>query len=311
MSNLCQCGGRLGATGSSDCIIKFFTTSNFILMPTYKADGTKNFIDLSDTDPATLGATIQTLTQVATSQDERLYPLPFAENITREKTDRLTETAASGNIYNVQDGLRQNHMEFFGDNAAFSFARELQKFNCTKLSYFSVDVNGTLEGYLDESDPTKFYPFPIMDNTFYQMYMYATDTTIQKLALDFNLKRNFDETKTYYLTADDLGYPATDLVGLKPANVVVSNITTTGCTAKVTESTNSALGGDPIEGLLLAGFTLNNITAGGTVTITGVTEGAAGVYAITYAAVAGANTFELVVSATGYDVAPAEYQDPA
>jgi hypothetical protein len=158
MSTICVCGGRLGATGQGNCVIQFYTTHNFILMPTYKEDGTKNFIDISN--PATVGATILTLTSATTPMLERLYPLPFAENITREKTERVTETPPSGNVYNVQDGLRQNVMEFFGQNASFSFARELNEFGCTKMSYFTVDINGTLEGYVDENDPTKFYPMP-------------------------------------------------------------------------------------------------------------------------------------------------------
>jgi hypothetical protein len=309
MSTICVCGGRLGATGQGNCVIQFYTTHNFILMPTYKEDGTKNFIDISN--PATVGATILTLTSATTPMLERLYPLPFAENITREKTERVTETPPSGNVYNVQDGLRQNVMEFFGQNASFSFARELNEFGCTKMSYFTVDINGTLEGYVDENDPTKFYPMPMMQNTFYQMYMYATDTTIQKLQLSFNLQRNFDETQIYYITANDLGYPATDLVGLIPASIAVSDITSTGATYTVTENGNNALSQKPIEGLLLADFDLLNVTDGTTVTITALTEGVPGVYAVTYSAVTGANTFEASATAPGYDVAPKQYQDPA
>ena len=111
MAQNCSCGGRLGATGVDNCVILFGTTHNFILVPTYKADGTRNFIDISS---ATLGADIQAMVSINTVMLERLYPLPFAENITRAKTERVLETAPSGNIYNVQDGLRQNHMEFFG-----------------------------------------------------------------------------------------------------------------------------------------------------------------------------------------------------
>jgi hypothetical protein len=309
MSTICVCGGRLGATGQGNCVIQFYTTHNYILMPTYKEDGTKNFIDISN--PATVGATILTLTGASTPMLERLYPLPFAENVTREKTERVTETPPSGNVYNVQDGLRQNVMEFFGQNASFSFARELNEFGCTKMSYFSVDINGTLEGYVDDSDPTKFYPLPMMQNTFYQMYMYATDTSIQKLQLSFNLQRNFDETQIYYITANDLGYPATDLVGLIPASIAVSNITTTGATFTVTENGMNALSQKPIEGLLNADFDVINQTDGSTVVLTGLTEGNPGVYAATYVAIVGTHTFEVTANAPGYDGATTTYTDPA
>jgi hypothetical protein len=278
-------------------------------MPTYKEDGTKNFIDISD--PATVGATILTLTSASTPMLERLYPLPFAENIVREKSETSFETPPSGNMYRVQDGLRSNVMDFFSQNASFAFARELKEFGCTKMSYFTTDVNGTLEGYVDDNDPTKFYPMPMMQSSFDQMYMYATDTTVQKLQLRFNLQRNFDENQIYYITANDLGYPATELVGLIPASISVSSITSTGATFTVTENGMNALSQKPIEGLLIAAFDLVNLTDGSTVTLTGLTEGAPGVYAGTYTAIVGAHTFEVTATAPGYDVAPEEYADPA
>lgn len=309
MSQICVCGGRLGATGIGNCVIQYLVTHNYIFMPTYKADGTKNFIDISD--PTTLGASVLELTTTATPMLERLYPLPFAESIDRTKTDTTFETPPSGNMYRVQDGLRQNTMEFMAENASFAFARELKQFGCTQMSYFSTDVNGTLEGYLDDSDPTKFYPKPMMKGSFDKMYMYATDTTVQKLKVQFNLQRNFDEDNTYYITANDLGYPATELVGLIPASISVSSITSTGATFTVTENGNNALSQKPIEGLLLADFYLYDATSAAPVTITGLTEGNPGVYAATYSAVTGANTFEVTATAPGYDVAQKQYADPS
>ena len=308
MSQNCSCGGRLGNTGIDNCVIEFKTTNNFILVSTYKADSTKNFIDL--TTPSTIGADVLALTQSTTDPLERLYPLPFAENITREKSDRTTDTAPSGNIYNVQDGLRQNHMEFYGQNASFSFARELDRFGCTQLSYYAVDVAGTLEGYVDEDEPTKFYPVPMMNNSFYQMYAYATDTTIQKLMLDFNMKRNFDETQMYYLTASDLGYPATDLVGLIPCTMTASAITTTGVTLTVLRPSQSAVATRPLTGLLAGDFSV--VQSDGTpVTILTSTESASGVYDITYGDVIGTDTYTASAVKVGFAIADVDYTDPA
>ena len=309
MSTNCSCGGRLGNTGIDNCVIEFMTTNNFILVSTYKADSTKNYIDISD--PSTLGATVLALTQASTTALERLYPLPFAENITREKSDRTTETAASGNIYNVQDGLRQNHMEFFGQNASFSFARELDKFGCTQLSYYSVDVAGTLEGYVDSDEPTKFYPVPMMNNSYYQVYAYATDTTIQKLMLDFNMKRNFDETQMYYLTEADLGYPATDLVGLIPVTVTASSITSTGVTLTVLRPTQSAVATRPLVGLVAGDFSVYDVTGAAAVTVLTATETSDGVYALTYADTAGVNEFTATATKTGFAIDTVTYEDPA
>lgn len=309
MSQICVCGGRLGATGIGNCVIQFFTTHNYMLMPTYKEDGTKNYIDISD--PTTLGDDIIALTQASTPMLERLFPLPFAESIDRTKTDTTFETPPSGNMYRVQDGLRQNTMEFMAENASFAFARELSEFGCTKMSYFANDTSGTIEGYVDPAFPTRFYPLPMMKGSFDEMYMYATDTTVQKLKLKFNLQRNFNEDNIYYITANDLGYSATELVGLIPASIAASSITTTGATFTVTENGNNALSQKPIEGLLIGAFDLVNKDDGSTVTLTGITEGVPGVYAGTYVAISGAHTFEITATAPGYDVAPKEYADPA
>lgn len=305
----CTCGGRLGNTGIDNCVIEFKATNNFILIPTYDGSNVKNFIDISD--PTTLGDDVLAKTQATTDALERLYPLPFAENITREKTERITETPASGNIYNVQDGLRQNHMEFFGQNASFSFMRELKLFGCTQLSYYSVDIAGTLEGYVDDSEPTKFYPLPMMNNSFYQMYAYATDTTIQKLMLDFNQKRNFDESQIYYLTASDLGYPATDLVGLIPITITASDVTTTGVTLTVLRPSQSAVSTKPFTGLVAGDFEIHDVTGSASVTITGSTEVSDGVYELTYADVPGANEFTATATKAGFAFDTAEYGDPS
>lgn len=309
MSTNCSCGGRLGNTGIDNCVIEFKTTNNFILVSTYKADSTKNFIDIST--PSTVGADVLAKTQASTTALERLYPLPFAENITREKTDRTTDTAPSGNIYNVQDGLRQNHMEFYGQNASFSFARELDKFGCTQLSYYSVDVAGTMEGYVDADEPTKFYPVPMMNNSYYQVYAYATDTTIQKLMLDFNMKRNFDETQMYYLTATDLGYPATDLVGLIPVTVSASNITATGVTLTVLRPSQSAVATRPLVGLVAGDFAVYDVTGSAVVAVLTATESASGVYDLTYADTAGVNEFTATASKSGFAIETVTYEDPA
>jgi hypothetical protein len=204
-------------------------------------------------------------------------------------------------------------MEFFGQNAHFRFLGELNLFGCTQLSYFAVDVNGTLEGYVDEDEPTKFYPIPMMKNSFYAMYQYATDTTIQKLMLDFNQKRNFDESQIYYLTSSDLGYPATDLTGLIPCVITVddTSITTTGVTVEVNRPTQSAVTNKPLVGLVAGDFTVTNQGDGSNVPVLTCTETADGVYDITYAAVVGTSTFEISAVKAGFDILADTYTDPA
>lgn len=309
MAEICTCGGRLGNTGIDNCVIEFRATNNYIITPMFKGDGTKNYIDISV--PASVGAAVLLKTQATTTALERLYPLPSVDEVNREKGERVTQTPASGNIYKVKDGIRVNEMEFFGQNASFSFMRELALFGCTRLAYYAVDISGTMEGYVSEDEPTKFYPLPMMKNSFDQMYKYATFTTIQSLMLYFNLQQNFDETQIYYLTAADLGYPATDLVGLIPVTMTASDITTTGVTLTVLRPSMSAIETKPLTGLVAGDFTVTNLDDDSDVPVTGSTETEPGVYEITYADVPGASEFEASAEKAGFAILPVEYSDPS
>lgn len=305
----CTCGGRLGNTGIDNCVIEFRATNNYIIVPTYNQNGSKNFIDISD--PSTLGASVLARTQASTHALARFYPLPNVDEVNREKSERVTQTPASGNIYKVKDGIRVNEMEFFGQNASFSFMKQLSYFGCTQLSYFAVDIAGTIEGYVSDAEPTKFYPFPMMKNSFDTMYKYATFTTIQSLMLYFNLAQNFDETQIYYLTEADLGYPAYELTGLIPITLTVSDITTTGATFTLLRPSQSAVATKPFIGLVAADFVVTDVTNSANVTVTGSTEVAPGVYELTWAAVSGANDFTGTATKTGFAIDTTEFSDPS
>lgn len=309
MAENCTCGGRLGNTGIDNCVIEFRATNNYIIVPTYNEDGVKNFIDISD--PSTLGAMVLAKTQATTNVLSRLYPLPNVDEVNREKSERVTQTPASGNIYKVKDGIRVNEMEFFGQNASFNFMKELSYFGCTTLSYYAVDIAGTMEGYLSDDEPTKFYPLPMMKNSFDTMYKYATFTTIQSLMLYFNLSQNFDETQIYYLTEADLGYPAYELAGLIPITFAVSDITATGATFTLRRPTQSAVAVKPFIGLVAADFTVTDTTNDADVPVLTAPEIAPGVYAATWADVAGANDFEATAEKAGFAIDTTEFSDPS
>ena len=150
------------------------------------------------------------------------------------------------------------------------------------------------------------------NSTWNAILTYATDTTVQKLMVSFDQSQYFNDGSIYYLTPNDLGYSATELKGLVSATATVGTITTTGAVVTIKKgSTDAVSTGVPIVGLLQTNFALYNKTTSTAVTITAVNETSAGVYAISYVAITGANSFRLTATAIGYDIPVVVYADPA
>lgn len=310
MSEFCTCGVSYGETGLDGCPVIGKTPHNVIIVPRYAEDGTLNKIN---TNSATLGADIQALCQFTTPAQERLYPLPFGENFVITKSDTVYETGPSGNKYKIKEGIRTIAFELWDKSASVRMLAELKKFGCSQLAYYIVDIEGKLEGYKNNVSDADFYPYPMETSTYNAILMYATDSAVQKIMLSFDQTQYFNDGKIYYLTPSDLGYSATELKGLVPINSVVSNITTTGVEVALSKPAYSAIfaNATPLTGLLLAQFSLYDVTGGAPVAITGVTEGPDGTYTLTYSAVAGQNDFELTIAANGYAIPVISYVDPA
>lgn len=310
MSEFCTCGISYGETGLDGCPVVGRTPHNVIIVPRYAEDGSLNKIDTSS---PTLGADIQALTQFSTPAQERLYPLPFGENFTITKSETIYETGPSGNKYKIKEGIRSIAFELWDKASSVRMLAELKKFGCSQLSYYIVDIEGKLEGYKDSVDDNDFYPYPMETSTYNTILMYATDSAVQKIMLSFDQTQYFNDGKIYYLLPSDLGYSATELKGLVPINSVVSNITTTGVDVTLTKPAYSAIfaNATPLSGLILAQFSLFDVTNASPVAITGLTEAPDGTYSLTYVAVAGTNDFELSIAANSYAIPVISYVDPA
>jgi len=305
----CTCAGTsYGNMGPENCPVIGATPHNIILMNRYDENGDLNKIDL--TSP-TLGVEIQSMILSATPWQERLFPFPFAETFNITKTDPVYDTKPSGNKYLIKQGIRSFEMELTDKNASTRMLEQAMKFGCSALSYFIVDIEGKIEGYKTSEDSTDFYPIPMSQSTFNAMLNYATDTTVQTIKITFDQSQYFNDGSLYYLTASDLGYSATELVGLKSATQVATTPTTTSVTLTVTKPAGSALTPSYVVGLVSANFALYDVTGSAAVPVLTCTESSDGVYVLTYAAVTGANTFRSTVTANGYDIPVITYADPA
>ena len=309
MSNVCECAGTsYGNMGPENCPIIGKTPHNVILMFRYAEDGTLNKFDL--TSP-TVGADIQAAILPITVAQNRLFPMPYAETFNITKAETTYDTKPSGNKYRVKEGVRSFSMELTDKNASHRMLEQVKKFGCTALSYFVVDIEGKMEGYKTSEESTDFYPIPMSQSTFDAILNYATDTTVPTIMVSFDQTQYFNDGKLYYLTPTDLGYSATELMGLKSGMAAASAITTTSVTLTVTKPSGSALVKSYIVSLVSANFAIYNVTGAAAVPVLTVTETSDGVYVVTYAAVAGANDFTATITATGYDIPVVEYADPA
>lgn len=310
MADNCVCGtSALGNTGVERCEITVGAMLKPMLMPKYNELGQLNFIDVSN--PTTVGATIQTLTSATTHPMRRLYPLMVAENVTREKTETIYETAPSNRKYKAQEGVRTTVSQFF--EASFRWLGELQKFGCTELVYFFADVEGKLVGQSTEDG--KLYGIPVAKNTFDTMLMYATDTTVQKVQLQFDDKYGFNDANIRVLTPTDLGYDADELSGIITVyGEVVGTPTLTGAVVKLyTKNSNALSPKVPFKGLLVADFDLNEIDpTPGAVTIATAPESLVndGQYTLTFASQTSGDTLELTATRNGFEVLPITIEIP-
>jgi len=310
MSQECDCAGTAyGNMGADNCPVIGKVPHNIIVMNRYAADGTLNRIDLTS---GTVGADIQAMILTTTVAQNRLFPFPFAENFVITKSETVYETATSGNKYKIKDGIRSFSFELNDKLSSTRMLEQANKFGCTALSYFVVDIEGKIEGYKESAAGTELFPIPMSQSTYNAILMYATDTTVQKIAIDFDQSQYFNDGSIYYLTATDLGYSATTLVGLKSVDTpVVSAITTTSATFTITRPGGSALETTFLKQLLVGNFSIIDLSTGVAIPggITGFSETSQGVYVLSYTAIVGTPILRMVTTATGYDVPSVEYLD--
>lgn len=301
----CSCENpKYPALGRPNCVIEMRAVAFPIAVPRYKADGTRNTIDL--TSP-TLGDDIKALIQAGTALDQRLYPFPRMENITWERTDTVFETAPSTRKYKIPGvgGVRTFNGELWSKDAVHQILRELQVVGCSEVDVFFVTVDGNLWGILEDQNSTELRGYEIATETFDAFKDYATDTTVQKIMVSFDFDNAEAEECSYGITTEELGYKATTLRGLIAASQAVTELTNTQIQSVISTGFGSAGDLVKVEGLLQANFTVE--VNGASIAIVGVTEPTPGTYVIEHAGTVPADEVVVKVLATGYDVADAGF----
>ena len=291
----CDCNVGLSNTGRPGCVPLFSIVSSLILVPLTANDGTKNRIDLN--------APIPTWSDLVNEADasKRWFPLPAFENVEMPKADSQFEEAASGRMAFLRQGKRSFAGQLWAEDSTPTFLGKLQKSRCVDFGLFIVDVNGNLigsevDGYL--------YPIPVDNPSWDPKFMFATDSEVQKIMLNFDFDRLFEESTMYMVTVDEAGLNFTTLDGL--IDVLITNTANNVTYDEV--SLDAALHyGTAFNKIKYTGATapadwdVYNETTLAAVTIAGVTEGPDGSYVITLSAAQSlSDVLTIKTNKTGY-----------
>lgn len=277
----CNCNAGLGNTGRPGCVPIQSVTSKLIMVPLTANDGTLNGIDLSAPLP-TWNSLIN-----ETDASKRWFPLPAFENVELPKAESQFEEANSGRMAFLREGKRSFTGELWGEDSTPTLLGKMKAGRCVNFGVYVVDVTGNLigskvGGYL--------YPIPVDNQSWNPTFMFATDSTVQKIMLTFDFDRLFDDSTMYMITSTEAGVDFNTLAGLIDVNLVVaSQVATTSVTLEASFDYGTALNPILLQGVTgLADWSIYDVTnqvAFGNPT--GVSESPQGTYTLLKAFVTG------------------------
>lgn len=283
MSVGCNCNVGLSNTGRPGCVPLQSVTSKLVMVPLTANDGTLNGIDLS--------AALPTWSDLINEADssKRWFPLPEFENVELPKADSQFEEANSGRMAFLRQGKRSFAGELWSDDSTPTLLGKLTAGRCVQFGVYIVDVNGNLIG----SKSNGFlYPIPVDEQSWDPKFMFATDSTVQKIMLGFDFYRLFDESTMYMITVTEAGINFNDLSGLIDVNLTeVSQVSTVSITVNASFDYGTALNPILFQGATnTADWSLYNVTTSTLIGVpAGVTEVFPGVYLVDYAFTSGSD----------------------
>lgn len=270
----CNCNAGLGNTGRPGCVPIQSVTSKLIMVPLTANDGTLNGIDLS--------APLPTWNSLVNETDEskRWFPLPAFENVELPKAESQFEEANSGRMAFLREGKRSFTGELWGEDSTPTLLGKMKAGRCVNFGVYVVDVTGNLigskvNGYL--------YPIPVDNQSWNPTFMFATDSTVQKIMLTFDFDRLFDDSTMYMITATEASIDFNTLNGLIDVNLLVaSQVTTVSVTLDATFDYGTALNPILLQGVTgLTDWSIYDVTnAVAFGNPTGVSESPAGTYTL-------------------------------
>jgi len=287
----CDCNAGLSNTGRPGCVPIWSVTSSLIVVPLYANDGTRNGIDLSTSVPVWADLVNES------DASKRWFPLPAFENVELPKAESQFEEAPSGRMAFLRQGKRSFTGELWQEDSTPTFLGKLDKSRCVDFGVYVVDVNGNLIG---SKEGDYLYPIPVDNASWNPTFMFATDSTVQKIMLTFDFDRLFNDSTMYMITVDEAGQDFTALSGLIDVNLNNAAATTTEVTFDAELDYGTAYNPILFTGALAADFV---VTVAGVVDA-GITlsEGPDGSYTLTFSSPASSSDeVKVEVDKVGFD----------
>ena len=320
----CDCTTvSFGNVTRTNCVIEQKALAFPMFVPRYGSNGTRNTIDLA-ADPATfldptgalgayatLGAYIKDKVEnPAFAPEDRFYPTPKVEEATFERTDTIYETAPSGRKVKLDGigGIRTFAMKLWAKDAVHGIQRELDKFGCSDLDFFYVDITGAIWGVKDDASTAVIRGYEMDTESFDVFREYATDTTTQKLNLMFDLDRDECEQNSYVVTTAELGYKGTALKSPITVSHTVTNPTTTTILSVLYMEFGTGKTPTPLTELVGTDFVITSDVTGVLAHAGDPTESPAGSYLTTMdAPLVSGHVITVEVAKVGYDIQTATF----
>lgn len=245
---------------------------------------------------------------------DRLYPSLRVENAQFPRTDTVYESAPSGRKIKVEGvgGVRTWSFELWGKDGCYGVARAFKKFGCSDIDAYYVDVAGNLWGIMDDATGGIVRGYEVDTETFESIVNFATDTTVQKLMVSFDIDNYECEENAWAITAEEYGSKFSAIKPLIQGYGTLdegSSTLATGAPAVIVVSLYALFGSagnkHDIVGLGTSAFSL--VDSGGTTDVAAgawgsVVESPDGTYTLTTAGNLTADTYSLKSVATGYIV---------
>jgi hypothetical protein len=290
---LCKCSDGLSNTGMPTCLATLPLPDGLYVVNTFDSDGNRNSIEAGTSidDEYVLDKINEA------DKSKRWYPVQKLTNLTSERADPIIDEASNGVKSFVKEGVRPFSFEL--RKGGVSAVKFLKKTRCSEFSVFLVK-GSTIIGMDLNDDNTALYPIRIEQNTFTVKYVFATDTTVEKVSVTFDFdSRENDELLSYIEAEVDLS----NYNGLLDINsTIVGTPSLTSFVVKLTTNYGGLGTKDVLSGLEVGDFSLyrtNNTP--GSVSISSVTEDPDGTYTFTIPTGTDGDILRLTPSKVGYD----------
>lgn len=300
------CNYTLYNTGSG-CTPLIQALKKLIIVPIFDATGAKNRIDLTvSLNDAYFAALVN-----QADATKRWYPLPFMKDADPNRGENIVEGFKDGSQIFIQQGAKTFTAVIVEKDAPPRLLIALESFRNIDFGLYGIDKDNNLVGMKNAAGYLE--PIRIDASSWAPKFIEATDTTSQKIALNFNWHINEKDKNIDMIAESELvaGTDIANLDGLLDVYADASAITTTGCTLSLytlfgtqknpVRDTGRVIA-DFISSITAATSKIRNQTDSADVTLTTVTETATpGIYTLVWPAQTSADVLIPFLTKSGRD----------